>query len=114
MMNKKLAPHIVTVAVLAIFVILGLACESSPSSYSGDSSSSGSSSSYTPGNGSNTYTFVNQTDFRKTVNCPPMSVELQPGESFSYSFVSYKDSSDVWVSGGGQVLQSGDYFYIRD
>jgi hypothetical protein len=39
MTNKKWAPHIIMIAAFVLFVFLGLACESSPSSYSSGSSS---------------------------------------------------------------------------
>jgi hypothetical protein len=94
MMNKKWTPHIVTVAAFVLFTFLGLACESSPSSYSsgssgGSSSSSSSSGGSSSGGGSTEYTYTFHNNSSYTVNltfAQIKDVSIPSGETRSTSW----------------------------
>jgi hypothetical protein len=80
MMNKKWLPHTITVAAFLLFVFLGLACESTPSSttsYTSYSSSSGEYS-YTARNESSVYINVfTDSSYSKFIT-------VSPGSSVSF------------------------------
>lgn len=108
-MSKNRLPHVITIAALVVFVVLGIACESTPASNNFVNAYSNNSEQGI------VYTFYNYSSQTVTISDPTGSTSIAPGGSQQVRFNSSVTVSSVRYSPSSvKVSQSGSGFFFED